>query len=156
MMAIYSQLSEFNTTLSPCNELNDDFNEVYFAEDTHSYPNTATTQSVEPPPPKKSCKEPSIISTTELSQRRLPSPCPLPEVFSMNITKAICEQNINGQIKLALIREAGQFYYGICPYPTPIEYEEIAKTLSRKYKELQNKLPVDGSYHVSKNASIYM
>ena len=45
-------------------------------------------------------------------------------------------------------------YYGICPYPTPKEYETMAKLLCDKYSDLKNKIPVNGSYWVS-NKQMY-
>ena len=71
-----------------------------------------------PPPPKKvhlqndiSGKENAQVRA--VLQRRLPLPCPM---------KAIQNGTVEGNLKLELIREACQFYDGICPNPTSAEY----------------------------------
>ena len=62
--------------------------------------------------------------------------------------RAIEHQNLVGNHKLGLVREACEFFYSLCPYPTPKEYEIMARTLCDKYPELKNKIPVNGSYWV--------
>ena len=71
--------------------------------------------------------------------------------FSPSVMKAIAENKNN---KLSLIQECSLFYYGICPYPTPKEYETMAKLICDKYSDLKNKIPVNGSYWVS-NKQMY-
>lgn len=91
----------------------------------------------------------SMSSVKSVSQRRLPSPCPVPDVFSERVMKAIENGDIQGNTKLALIREAGLFYYGICPNPTGAEYDVMSRTLCDNFTDLKNKIPVNGMYWVS-------
>ena len=74
---------------------------------------------------------------TVLAPQRLPTPCPVPCAFSPSLTRAIANKQLIGNKKLTLLREACEFYYGICPYPTSTEYEAIAKTLCDKFPELK-------------------
>ena len=85
----------------------------------------------------------------KMRSQRLPKQCPLPPSLSPSLTKSIEKKNLCGNVKLSLIRESCEFYYNICPNPTPDEYQVMAKTLCDKYPELKNKLPVNGAYWVS-------
>ena len=71
--------------------------------------------------------------------------------FSPSVMKAIAENKITS---CHLYENAHYFYYGICPYPTPKEYETMGKLLCDKYSDLKNKIPVNGSYWVS-NKQMY-
>ena len=62
---------------------------------------------------------------------------------------ALSSNKLQGNTKLSLIREASQFYYGLCPRPTAAEYDIMAKTLSGKYPNLRNKILVNGCDNVS-------
>ena len=85
--------------------------------------------------------------------KRLPKQCPLPSSFTPSLSKSIEEKKISGNVKLCLIRESCEFYYSICPNPTPVEYQVMAKTLCDQYPELKNKLPINGAYWVSELSS---
>jgi hypothetical protein len=80
---------------------------------------------------------------------KLPSPCPLPTAFSQGLKEAIKNNNITGNTKLKLIREACEYYQGICPYPTVKDYDNMARTLCSKFPQLANKQVVKGSNWVS-------
>ena len=74
------------------------------------------------------------------SSNRLPHPCPVPELFSPRVMKALSNNSLQGNAKLALIREAGLFYYGLCPQSTPAEYDTMAKTLCDRFQLSKTKL----------------
>ena len=95
---------------------------------------------------------PSPPVTAQLS-KWLPKQCPLPSSFTPSLSKSIEEKKISGNVKLCLIRESCEFYYSICPNPTPVEYQVMAKTLCDQYPELKNKLPINGAYWVSELSS---
>ena len=103
------------------------------------------------PQPKSEVLLPQPKSEVQPKSARLPCPCPLPSTFSPCLKKAISDNKLEGNKKLLLIREACEYYYGLCPFPTPKEYEIMAKTLCDTYHQLQNKIPVNGSYWVSSN-----
>jgi hypothetical protein len=50
------------------------------------------------------------------SGERLPTLCPLLTTFSPSLTKAT-RGKLEGNAKPALIRQASEFYHGICQYP---------------------------------------
>ena len=81
--------------------------------------------------------------------KTLPTPCPLPPVFSERVNRAIIAKQIYGKDKLALIREASLFYYGLCPNPKGNQYDEMAKVLCNSFEQLRNKIVIDGCYWVS-------
>ena len=93
------------------------------------------------PPAKKvkyssaSCK--SFI-TIETKGMRLPTPCPLPTVFTEDVAHAIANNNIKGIIKIRLERQAAAFYYGLCPWPKPTEYNTMAKAMCDKFPSLRS------------------
>ncbi|XP_064403794.1 uncharacterized protein LOC135349217 [Halichondria panicea] len=78
--------------------------------------------------------------------KTLPTPCPLPPVFSERVNRAIIAKQIYGKDKLALIREASLFYYGLCPNPKGNQYDEMAKVLCNSFEQLRNKIVIDGCY----------
>ncbi len=84
----------------------------------------------------------------QFQSNRLPKKCPLPASFTPSVCKSFQNNEIRGNVKLTLIREACEFYYGICPNPNAAEYQIMAQTLCDKYPELKNKLPVNGAYWV--------
>ena len=43
------------------------------------------------------------------------------------------------RLKLRLISQAGEFYYRLCPEPTPTEYTAMATTLCDSYAQLKDK-----------------
>ena len=86
----------------------------------------------------------TVVATTSL-----PDPCPIPSVFSKKVTKAIQKNQVNGNIKLTLIREAAVFYYGICPQPSQTQYDTMSRTLCDNFHDLKNKVVVDDCYWVS-------
>jgi hypothetical protein len=73
----------------------------------------------------------------------------LPTAFSQAVKNAIQKKEITGNMKLKLIREACEYYQGICSYPTAKEYEIMARTLCGKYPQLANKQIIKGSNWVS-------
>ena len=81
----------------------------------------------------------TAITGTILHSKRLPKQCPLPPIFSKSLDNAIKDKKISGNMKLCLIREACEFYYSICPNPTPFEYQVMAQCICDRYPELKNK-----------------
>ena len=51
----------------------------------------------------------------------LPNPCPLPDNFDGIVKAAIANKKIMGDMKVRLIRQAGKYYYRLCPQPTSQE-----------------------------------
>ena len=125
----------------------------YLLESNHPDISASTPSSykLESPSQQEPTLTPPTLTPNQIPvmSSRLPVPCPLPMSFSPCVTKAIADNKILGNNKLALIRECSLFYYGLCPYPTPKEYETMAKLLCDKYPDLKNKIPVNGSYWVS-------
>uniref|UniRef100_A0A1X7T0V6 Uncharacterized protein n=1 Tax=Amphimedon queenslandica TaxID=400682 RepID=A0A1X7T0V6_AMPQE len=74
----------------------------------------------------------------EMKAMRLPNPCPLPTAFSPAVHLSILQNDISGTCKLKMLRESASFFYGICPFPNPSEYLEMAKTLCNRYPLLQD------------------
>lgn len=94
---------------------------------------------------EKSTLDVSCAPTTS----HLPNPCPLPTTFTKKTNEA-CEKNqLLGTKKLAFLREASIYYYGLCPNPTSAEYITMAKTLCHKYPQLKDKISSEGQYWVS-------
>ena len=91
----------------------------------------------EPPP-----KDETMVA---MKTMRLPKPCPLPTAFSPAVHLSILQNEISGNCKLKMLRESASFFYGICPFPTPSEYLEMAKPLCDKYPLLQD---INGAYWV--------
>ena len=61
--------------------------------------------------PSESSSIPSPVSSQSVvNSQQLPSPCPLPTVFSKSLKLAISENKISGNTKLQLIREACEYY----------------------------------------------
>ena len=98
------------------------------------------------PPETTSTPKAIIAQVTEL---RLPDPCPLPNNFTRKTNEACERGELTGTLKLSLLREASAFYYGLCPKPTPTEYVTMAKTLCNKFPQLKDKRPINGEYWVS-------
>ena len=69
---------------------------------------------------------------------RLPTPCPLPTVFTEDVAQAIAANKITGILKTRLERQAAAYYHGICPWPKPSEYSNMAKTMCDKYPQLKS------------------
>ena len=64
------------------------------------------------------------------NQRRLQEPCPVPySSFSQDVIEAINRGQLKGVFKIRLIRQAAEFYYGMCPHPNHFEYVNMAKTV---------------------------
>ena len=99
----------------------------------------------ETPPCKRQYKD-TIVE--ELQAMRLPNPCPLPTAFSPAVNLSIIQNEIIGNCKIKMMRESAAFFYGICPYPNPSEYLEMAKALCNKYPVLQDIHCTDGAYWV--------
>ena len=93
------------------------------------------------------CNASSILATPVM-MLRLPSPCPIPTVFTSDITNAIEQNRLKGLMKYRLLRQCALFYWGVCPRPTPDEYKTIAITLCLKFPQLKDKKPKDGKYWV--------
>ena len=73
----------------------------------------------------------------QANERRLPEPCPVPyNSFSPDVIDAIDKHLLKGVFKLRLIRQAADFYYGICPHPNNIEYVTMVKVLCDRYPQL--------------------
>ena len=100
------------------------------------------------PPAKKQLNvaRPVVV---QVDNMHLPVPCPVPTTFSKICEESLCNGQVMGKVKLRMLREATQFYYGQCPKPTPAEYNTMAKTLCDKYLQLQDKRAVNGEYWVS-------
>ena len=99
-------------------------------------------------------KEQQVVASVVMQEdeRRLPEPCPVPyNSFSQDLIEAIDKGQIKGLFKTRLIRQAADFYHGMCPHPNHIEYVDMAKTLCHKYPQLHDKKPVKGKfiYYVS-------
>lgn len=97
--------------------------------------------------------------TTQENERRLPEPCPVPySSFSQDVIEAIEKGQVKGNFRVRLIRQAADFYYGMCPHPNHFEYVTMAKTLCNKYPQLCDKKPVKGKllYYVSIYVTIYI
>ncbi len=80
-----------------------------------------------PPEPKPSTTKAKAPILARVKDLLLSNPCPLPNTLTP-ITKQAVEQ-LTGNIKLRLLREASLFYHGICPQPTATEYVAMAKTV---------------------------
>lgn len=88
----------------------------------------------------------------EIENRRLPIPCPFPEVFSKTIHAALAQNELTGTDKLRMLRESASFFYGICPVPKPVEYQEMARTLCDKYPTMKDLHAPNGEYWVNVNS----
>ena len=79
------------------------------------------------------------------NERRLPEPCPVPyNSFSPDVIEAIDKDQLKGIFKIRLIRQAADFYHGMCPRPNSTEYVDMAKTLCAKYPQLRDRKPLKG------------
>ena len=110
----------------------------------------------EPPPTKKMLIDteagPSTIETPKVFRScvidmRLPNPCPLPTNFSSQSTAAIKNNQLMGLSKFRFLRECAEYYFGICPKPTPNEYIRMAQMLCDTFPQLKDK--DDGEHWVS-------
>lgn len=81
------------------------------------------------------------------ARNSLPNPCPLPDTFDGIVRAAIANNKIVGDVKVRLIRQAGKFYYRLCPQPTSQEYQIMAITLCEKFEQLKDKA-CSGAYWV--------
>ena len=81
-----------------------------------------------------------MIIQISVVRKSLPTPCPLPDNFDGIVRQAIRTKSVKGGIKIRLIRQAGQFYYHLCPQPTPSEYQCMAVTLCENYSQLRDKI----------------
>ena len=122
--AITDSFSHINNSY----ELLEDYSSAWRREDDIAYSpgNTISTTNelseATPPALKKACLETRIVTAATNS---LPTPCPVPTVFSQTVMDAIKDGKVEGVHKLGLIREAVQFYYGICPTPSISDYAII-------------------------------
>ena len=95
--------------------------------------------------PDKKCP---VAALLDQSGNRLPEPCPIPTSFSRRVQQACLADDLSGLNRLAFVREAGMYYDGICPNPTPLEYTTMAKTLCNTFPQLRDKKPPNGEYWV--------
>ena len=63
----------------------------------------------------------------------------MPDNFDGIVRNAIKNNDVVGSKKLRLISLAGEFYYRLCPEPTPTEYTAMATTLCDSYAQLKDK-----------------
>ena len=91
-----------------------------------------------PPAAKKVKCSPSEDFAIKTRNMRLPTPCPLPTLFTEDVEQAIAANNIKGIMKLRLERQAAAYYYGICPRPKPSEYSDMAKAMCDKFHQLKS------------------
>ena len=98
------------------------------------------------PPLKKHL--PKDETMVKMKAMRLPNPCPLPTAFSPAVHFSILQNDISGNCKLKMLRESASFFYGICPFPNPSEYLEMAKALCNKYPLLQDTHCSNAAYWV--------
>ena len=103
--------------------------------DLSNYQNNRCT-----PPAKKvklsiSCESSIGLQTKAM---RLPTPCPLPAMFTEDVAQAIANSNIKGIMKIRLERQAASYYYGLCPWPKSSEYNMMAKTMCDRYPQLKS------------------
>ena len=73
------------------------------------------------PPNKYIRPDKENIPINRYASQRFPTPCPLPTKFNVTLTRAIEHQNLVGNHKLALVREACEFFYSLCPYIQPLK-----------------------------------
>lgn len=100
-----------------------------------------SSSSGSPPPAKKakySCSNGCKDFTTMTKNMRLPTLYTLPTVFTEDMAQAIATNNIKGIMKIRLERQAAAYYHGICPWPKPSEYSDMAKTMCDKYHQLKS------------------
>ena len=92
--------------------------------------------------PKSSCTPPAKKVKYEVNVHskamRLPTPCPLPTMFTDDVAQAIADNKIEGIMKLRLERQAAAFYWGLCPHPKPSEYDAMSRAMCDKYPALKS------------------
>ena len=81
---------------------------------------------------------PKLLSVPMYSEKRLPSPCPLP-TFTPIVQQGIENQKIKGNIKTRMLRESANHFYGLCPRPTPKEYQIMSIALCDLCPQLRDK-----------------
>lgn len=121
---------------------------------TQPVPSQKIHPSVQPASSQQSRIQAKNVASVVIqeNERRLPEPCPVPySSFSPDVIQAIEKDQLKGILKIRLIRQAADFYYGLCPNPNHIEYVTMAKTLCERYPQLRDKKPVKGKfvYYVS-------
>lgn len=99
----------------------------------------------------------SQVTKTPIRAMRLPTPCPLPDNITDDLETALSDDSskLTGVKQMRFLRRASEFYWGICPRPTPNEYVMMAITLCDKYPKLKDKKPLNGQYWVCIKACIY-
>lgn len=81
---------------------------------------------------------PKLVKSLVIDMR-LTNPCPLPTHFTQATSTAIEKNQLIGLSRFRFLREAAEFYYGICPKPTSSEYTRMAQALCDKYPQLKDK-----------------
>ena len=81
---------------------------------------------------------PKLVKSLVIDMR-LPNPCPLPTHFTQATSTAIEKNQLIGLSRFRFLREAAEFYFGICPKPTSNEYTRMAQALCDKYPQLKDK-----------------
>ena len=88
--------------------------------------------------------------TVQQDERRLPSPCPLPSTFTKPTLESIANEQLMGNMKIRLLREAATYYHGLCPRPNQTEYTSMSQMLCEKFPQLRDKMPRNNEYWVTK------
>ena len=91
-------------------------------------------KSLCPPPAKKAKCQVNV----HMKAMRLPTPCPLPTMFTDDVAQAIADNKIEGIMTLRLERQAAAFYWGLCPWPTASEYDAMSKAMCDKFPILKS------------------
>ena len=77
---------------------------------------------------------PKLVKSLVIDMR-LPNPCPLPTHFTQATSTAIEKNQLIGLSRFRFLREAAEFYFGICPKPTSNEYTDKYPQLKDKQEE---------------------
>ena len=112
-------------------------------QDDHALQDTSLSSPSGSSPPAKKAKYSCSTNQcegfiTKTKDMRLPTPCPLPTVFTEDVAQAIATNNIKGIMRIRLERQAAAYYHGICPWPKPSEYNNMAKAMCDKYHQLKS------------------
>lgn len=91
----------------------------------------------------------SDIKIVQQDERRLPVPCPFPSTLTKATLEAIANEQLMGNMKIRLLREAATYYHGLCPRPNQTEYTSMAQMLCEKCPQLRDKMPRNNEYWVS-------
>lgn len=76
-------------------------------------------------------------SVDEKASPGLPYDLPIPDRFSIKVEEAISRNEILNA-RLQLIKDAGNFYYGLCKHPKQGDYGRMAKKLCERFPELKD------------------